>query len=60
MLDGAGVGVAPGAADGGVFCVAEAGADVGEMVTVRPSLEKLAMTGMVAFTVMTAVPLLSL
>jgi hypothetical protein len=30
------------------------------MVTVRPSLEKLAMTGAAAFTVMTAVPLISL
>jgi len=39
------------------FC---ADVDVGEMVTVRPSLLKLAITGMAAFTVTTAAPLLSL
>jgi hypothetical protein len=39
-----------------VFCAA---AEVGEMVMVRPSLLKLAMTGMVELTVMAAIPLLS-
>ena len=37
-----------------------AGADVDEIVTVRPSLLKVAITGIEAFTVTTAAPLLSL
>jgi len=51
-----------GGAVGVAFEAAGAGAagEVAEIVTVRPSLLKLAITGMVAFTVTTAVPLLSL
>ena len=42
------------------FCATEAATDDGEMVMVRPSLLKLAITGIEEFTVTTAVPLLSL